>query len=69
MTVISVVYYTYKPYTLVGPTTTRLVQDPLAVKLLDNQLYMSPDSHMNMKYESLFLGILICATFTFSFLG
>ena len=67
MTVISVVYYTYKPYTLVGPTTTRLVQDPLAVKLLDNQLYMSPDSHM--KYESLFLGMLICATFTFYFLG
>ena len=26
-------------YTLVGPTVTRLVQDPLAVYLLDNQLY------------------------------
>ena len=25
---------------LVGPTVTRLVRDPLAVKLLDNRLYM-----------------------------
>ena len=32
---------TYKPYTLVKPTITRPVQDPLAVKLLDNQLYIS----------------------------
>ena len=30
---------TYKPYTLVGPTVTRPVQDPLAVLLLDNQLH------------------------------
>ena len=29
---------TYKPYTLVGPTVTRLVQDPLAVKLLNKRL-------------------------------
>ena len=28
----------YKPYTLVGPTVTRPVQDPLAVLLLDNRL-------------------------------
>ena len=28
--------------TLVGPTVTRSVQDPLAVLLLDNQLYI-PD--------------------------
>ena len=31
---------TYKPYTLVGPTITGLVQDPLAVLLLDNLLYI-----------------------------
>ena len=31
---------TYKPYTLVGPTVTRLVLDPLAVIHLDNQLYI-----------------------------
>ena len=31
---------TYKPYTLVGPTVTRPVQDPLAVVLLDNLLYI-----------------------------
>ena len=30
----------YKPYTLVGPTVTRPVQDPLAVVLLDNRLYI-----------------------------
>ena len=29
-------------YTLVGPTITRPVQDPLAVTHLENQLYMSP---------------------------
>ena len=29
---------TYKPYTLVGPTVTRPVQDPLAVTHLENQL-------------------------------
>ena len=28
-------------YTLVGPTVTRPVQDPLAVFLLDNRLYIS----------------------------
>ena len=33
---------TYKPYTLVGPAGTRLVQDPLAVKLLGNRLYIVP---------------------------
>ena len=27
---------TYKPYTLEGPTVTRLVQDPLAVLRLEN---------------------------------
>ena len=27
-----------------GPTVTRLVKDPLAVKLLDNQLYISSES-------------------------
>ena len=32
---------TDKPYTLVGPTVTRPAQDPLAVKLLDNRLYIS----------------------------
>ena len=29
-----------EPYTLVGPNVTRPVQDPLAVLLLDNRLYM-----------------------------
>ena len=29
----------YKLHTLVGPTVTRQVQDPLAVLLLDNRLY------------------------------
>ena len=28
--------------TLVGPTVTRLVQDPLAVLTLENQLYIHP---------------------------
>ena len=28
------------PYTLVGPTVKRPVQDPLAVLLLDNRLYI-----------------------------
>ena len=28
--------------TLVGPTVTRLVQDPLAVLRLDNRLFMNP---------------------------
>ena len=32
--------------TFVGPTATRLEQDPLAVVLLNNRHYMSPDSHM-----------------------
>ena len=32
--------YTYKPYTLVWPTVTRQIQDPLAMLLLNNQLYM-----------------------------
>ena len=31
--------WTYKPYTLVGPTVTSPVQDSLAVALLDIQLY------------------------------
>ena len=31
---------TYKPYTLVGPTVTRPVQDPLAVTCLKNLLYI-----------------------------
>ena len=31
---------TYKPYTLMGPTVTRPVQDPLAVLRLENLLYM-----------------------------
>ena len=30
-----------QPYTLVGPTVTRLVYHPLAVKLLNNQLCMA----------------------------
>ena len=30
--------YTYLPYTLVGPTVTRWVQDPQAVYLLNNRL-------------------------------
>ena len=34
------VNYTYKPYALEGPTVTRLVQDPLAVELLNNLLYL-----------------------------
>ena len=38
----------YKSYTSVGPTFTRPVQDPLAVALLDNQLYMLLDSHMKI---------------------
>ena len=29
-----------KPYTLVGPPALQLVLDPLAVKLLDNRLYI-----------------------------
>ena len=29
-----------KPYTLVGPPALQLVLDPLAVKLLDNRLYL-----------------------------
>ena len=29
------------PYIFVGPTVTRPVKDPLAVVLLDNQLYMT----------------------------
>ena len=29
-------------YTLVGPSVTRPVQDPLDVLLLDNRLFMSP---------------------------
>ena len=44
----------YKPYTLVGPTVTRPVQDPLAVLNLDNRLlYMAftcplpPLSHLD----------------------
>ena len=28
------------PYTLVGPTVTGPVQDPLAMLLIDNQLYI-----------------------------
>ena len=32
----------YLPYTLVGSTVTRPVQDPLAVLLLDNQLCINP---------------------------
>ena len=31
----------FMPYTLVGPTVTRLVQDPLAVLGLNNRLYMN----------------------------
>ena len=31
--------YRHQPYTLMEPTVTRPVQDPLAVKLLDNRLY------------------------------
>ena len=31
---------TYLPYTLVGPTVARLVQDSLAVKLLNNWLFI-----------------------------
>ena len=33
---------TYKPHTLVGPTVTKQVQDPLAVLRLKNQLYIAP---------------------------
>ena len=40
--------YTKYPYTLVGPTVTGPVQDPLAVLLLDIQLYMSADSHLKL---------------------
>ena len=29
----------FQPYTFVGPTVTRPVQDPLAVLRLDNQLF------------------------------
>ena len=42
---------TYKPYTLVGPTVTRPVPDPLAVLPLKNRLYMK-----NKKTLSLFSG-------------
>ena len=31
-----------------GPTVTRPVQDPLAVLLLDNRLYLSPDSNIKI---------------------
>ena len=41
-----------QPYTLVGPTVTRLVQDSLAVKLLDNRLYMN---YLTFKYNLLTL--------------
>ena len=34
---------TYKPYTLVWPTVTRLVQDPLAGRSLNNRLYILYD--------------------------
>ena len=30
----------YKPYTLVGPPALGLILDPLAVKFLDNRLYI-----------------------------
>ena len=40
---------TYKPYTLVGPTVTRPLLDPLAVLLLHNQLYMSV-CHKNVTF-------------------
>ena len=30
----------FKPYTLVGPPALQLVLDPLAVKLLNNRLYI-----------------------------
>ena len=40
---------TYKLYTLVGPTVTRPVQDPLAVKHLDNQLYILAIKTKNLK--------------------
>ena len=32
-----------KPYTLAGPPALQLVLDPLAVLLLDNQLYITND--------------------------
>ena len=35
---VTVLFHPDKSYTLVGPTVTRPVQDPLDVKLLDNQL-------------------------------
>ena len=38
---IGLVHNTYKPYTLVGPTVTRPVQDPLALLRLENKLFMS----------------------------
>ena len=34
---IGLVHNTYKPYTLVGPTVTRPVQDPLAVLCFKNR--------------------------------
>ena len=33
---------------LAGPSVTRLVPDPLAVVSLNNQLYVSPKSHMKI---------------------
>ena len=36
-----------------------LVQDPLAVLLLDNRLFMSLDCHMKSDHESIYVIILI----------
>ena len=42
---------TYKPFTSVGPTFTRPVQDPLAVLLLDNRLYLvEKDNNVMVKF-------------------
>ena len=48
----------YKPYTLAGPTVTRLPQDPLAVTCLENQLtylqtvsdeLVNPSLHLDLR--------------------
>ena len=35
---------------LAGPLQHKPVPDPLAVQLLENRLYMTPDSHMKHSY-------------------
>ena len=54
---------TCKPYTLVGPTVTRPVQDPLAVTGLKNRLCM----HDPFESNKVNLGAKTCLLVTFVF--